>query len=104
MTLAIPDIESHLVGWARFHHDANPSAPFGDGWRDVVASWADKVPGPILKKLRGIYTCARFALLSGTTQQIHDTKVIQAIQSAQHTKSCSADDGTVYVIRRKHTN
>ena len=105
MTYAIPNVEAHLVGWAHFHHSTNPSAPFGDGWREVVTGWADKVPAPTLKQLRGLYTCARLALLNGRIQEIKNPRIAQAVQIAQSRQSSHgsmADDAVSgYTIRRK---
>lgn len=111
MTLSIPNVEAHLVEWAHFHHSTNPSAPFGDGWREVVTGWADKVPTPTLKQIRGLYTCARLALLTGKLQEIHNPRMRQAVQIAQSRQSrqsnqsshgsMAGDDVPVYTIRRK---
>ena len=105
MTYEIPNVEAHLVGWAHFHHSTNPSAPFGDGWREVVTGWADKVCRRELKLVRGIYTCARLALLNGKLQEIHNPRIRQAVQIAQSRQSShgsmAGDDGPVYTIRRK---
>ena len=104
MTL-IPNVEAHLVGWAQFHHSTNPSAPFGDGWREVVTGWADKVPAPTLKQIRGLYTCARLALLNGKLQEIKNPRIAQAVQITQSRQSSHGvmadDDAPVYTIRRK---
>ena len=105
MTPNIPNIEAHLVGWAHFHHSTNPSAPFGDGWREVVAGWAGKVCRRELKLVRGIYTCARLAMLDGRIQEIHNPRIRQAIQIAQSPYwqygIRSGDDVPGYTIRRK---
>lgn len=105
MTLSIPNVEAHLVEWAHFHHSTDPSAPFGDGWREVVTGWADKVPTPTLKQIRGLYTCARLALLDGRIQEIKNPRIAQAVQIAQSRKSShenmADDDVPGYTIRRK---
>lgn len=105
MTLNIPNVEAHLVGWAHFHHSTDPSAPFGDGWREVVTGWADKVPAPTLKQIRGLYTCARLALLNGKLQEIKNPRIAQAVQIAQSPHwqygVMAGDDVPVYTIRRK---
>lgn len=108
MTHAIPNVEAHLVEWAQFHHSTDPSAPFGDGWREVVAGWSDKVCRRVLKHLRGIYTCARLAMLDGRIQEIKNPRIAQAVQIAQSRKSNQSSHGSLadddvpgYTIRRK---
>ena len=105
MTLNIPNVEAHLVEWAQFHHSTNPSAPFGDGWQEIVTGWADKVCRRELKLVRGIYTCARLAMLDGKLQEIKNPRIAQAVQIAQSRQSQhgSMDDDAVpgYTIRRK---
>lgn len=98
----IPNAEAHLVGWAKFHHEKHPDCSIGDGWRDVVAAWKDVVHPRVLKSIRGLYACARLALLRGCEGvQNHRVKVeITRLAEIKGGEACEAGE-IVYTIRRK---